>query len=218
MPVRKSCRAGEDTVGDDDAEAVLLSGFELFFEVGHIGVGIAVTLGLAEADTVDDRSMVEGIGDDSILVGQQGFEDTAVGVEASSVEDGILGAEELGDFLLQFLVEVLAAADEADRSHTIATGIHSLLSGLDKLGVVGEAEVVVGAEVEALLTSHHNFGTLGALDDAFVLVKTGSFDVGQLFLKMFLELCVHNYSVLCLFLYINQTTKLRFFHELKIKN
>ena len=189
----------EDTVGDDDAEAVFLGSLELLLEVGHIGVGVAVALGFAEADTVDDGGVVEGIGDDGVLIGQEGFEDTAVGVEAGSIEDGVLGAEELGDFLLQFLVQVLAAADEADGGHTVAAGVHTLLGGFDELGIVGEAEVVVGAEVEALLAFHHDFGALGALDDAFVFVQAGSFDVSQFFLEVFLKLCVHNYDVLCVY-------------------
>ena len=190
---------GEDTIGDDDAETVLLGSLELLLEVCHIGVGIAVALCFAEADTVDDGGVVEGVGDDGVLVGQQGFEDTAVGVEAGSVEDGVFSAEEIGDFLLQFLVEVLAAADEADGGHTIAAGVHTLLGGFDKLGIVGKAEVVIGAEVEALLAFHHDFGALGALDDAFVFVETGSFDVCQFFLEVFLKLCVHNYDVLCVY-------------------
>ena len=148
----------------------------------------------AEADAVDDGGVVEGIGDDGILFGEEGLEDTAVGVEAGGVEDGVLGAEELGDLLLKLLVEVLAAADEADGSHAEAAGVHALLGGGDELGVVGEAEVVVGAEVEALLALHHDFGALGALDDAFILVKTGGLDVGQLFLQVLLEFGVHNYK------------------------
>ncbi len=93
-------------------------------------------------------------------------------------------------------MEVLAAADEADRSHAVAAGIHALLGGFDELGVVGEAEVVVGAEVEALLALYHDFGALGALNDTFMFVKTGGLDVGQLFLQMLLEFGVHNYVVL----------------------
>ena len=186
----------EDAVGDDDAEAVLLGGLELLLEVGHVGVGVAVALGLAEADAVDDGGVVEGVADDGVLFGEQGFEHAAVGVEAGGVEDGVLGAEELGDLLLELLMQVLAAADEADRGHTEATGIHALLGGGDKLRVVGQTQVVVGAEVEALLALHHDLGTLGALDDAFMLVKTGSFDVGQLFLKMLLKFSVHNYNIL----------------------
>jgi hypothetical protein len=32
-----------------------------------------------------------------------------------------------------------------------------------------------------------------------VFVETGSFDVCQFFLEVFLKLCVHNYDVLCVY-------------------
>ena len=55
-----------------------------------------------------------------------------------------------GEARLQLLVHLLGAADEADRGHAEAPAVQRLLGGGDDLGVVGEAEVVVGAEVQHL--------------------------------------------------------------------
>ena len=189
----------KDAVCDDDTEAVLLGSFELLFEISHVGIGIAITLGLAEAHAVDDGSVGQSVTDDSILFRQQGLENAAVSIEAGSVEDGVLGAKEFGNLTFKLLMEILAASDEADRSHTIAAGIHAFLGGFDKLRIVGQTEVVIGTEVEALLTLNHNLGTLGALDNAFMFVKTSGFDVGQLCLKMLLKLSIHDYNILCYF-------------------
>ena len=51
---------------------------------------------------------------------------------------------------LELLVHLLGAADEADGGHAVAPAVQRLVGGGDDLGVVGEAEVVVGAEVEHL--------------------------------------------------------------------
>jgi hypothetical protein len=56
-----------------------------------------VPLGLAEADAVDDRRVVERVGDDRVLLAEQRLEEAAVGVEAGPVEDGVLGPEERAD-------------------------------------------------------------------------------------------------------------------------
>ena len=48
----------EYAVGTDDAEALGLSLLQTLLELSHVGVGIAVALGLAQAHTVDDRGVV----------------------------------------------------------------------------------------------------------------------------------------------------------------
>ena len=44
----------------------------------------------------------------------------------------------------------LRAADEAHRGHAEAECVHRLRRGGDRLGMVGEAEIIVGAEIERL--------------------------------------------------------------------
>ena len=74
---------------------------QLRFQVGHVAVAVAEALGLAQAHAVDDRGVVQGIGDDRVVFAQQGFEQTAVGIEAGGVKDGVFGAEVSGDFRFQ---------------------------------------------------------------------------------------------------------------------
>ena len=75
-------------------------------------VFVTQPLGLAQPDAVDDRRMVELIGNDGVLIVQQRLEHTAIGIEGRSIEDGIFCSQEAGDLMLQFLVNVLRAADE----------------------------------------------------------------------------------------------------------
>ncbi|MBA7612093.1 hypothetical protein ES703_19327 [subsurface metagenome] len=61
---------------------------------------VYVSLGLAEADAVDDRGMIELVGDDGVFSSDKGFKDSAIGVKTGYIEDGIFGLEELGYLLL----------------------------------------------------------------------------------------------------------------------
>jgi hypothetical protein len=81
--------------------APALRGLEDLLEGGHVAVGVAVPLGLAEPDAVDDRGVVERVGDDRVLLAEQGLEEPAVGVEGRAVEDRVLGADEGRDAPLE---------------------------------------------------------------------------------------------------------------------
>ena len=59
--------------------------------------------------------------------------------------------EVAGDGLLELLVDVLRTADEADGAHPEAVAVHGGLSGCYQTRMVGETEVVIGAEVDDLL-------------------------------------------------------------------
>src|SRR5690606_17318766 len=93
-------------------------------------------------------------------------------------EDRVLGPEEVRDRLLELLVQVLGAADEAHRGHAEAVRVQRLLGGLDHGRVVGQAEVVVGAEVQhRAAVGQRDLGGLRAGDDALGLEQAGLADL-----------------------------------------
>ena len=104
---------------------------QLRLEIGHVVVGVAEALRLAQPDAVDDGGVVQRVGDDRVLLAEQRLEQAAVGVEAGGVEDGVLHAEEARDLRLELLVHVLRAADEAHRGHAVAVAVERCLGGLD---------------------------------------------------------------------------------------
>ncbi len=89
-------------------------------------------------------------------------------------------------------MQILASADEADRSHAEATGIHPLLGSLNQFGIVGQAEIVVCTKVQALFARNHDFRTLGAFNDTFTLVEAVGINLSQLFFQIFLKFSIHN--------------------------
>ena len=103
----------ENAVGGDDAETAVLGLLKAAFEIIHVGILVAETLRLAETDTVDDGGVVERIADDCILLSEKRLEQTAVGIEACRVKNCVLSLEIITDRLLEFLVKILCAADEA---------------------------------------------------------------------------------------------------------
>ncbi len=143
---------GEDAVGGDqlEARAVGLRLLQLRLQLVHVGIGEAVALRLAEANAVDDGGVVQRVGDDGVLRAEQRLEHAAIGVEAGGEEDGVVLAEPAGDALLQLAVQRLRAADEAHRGHAEAELVERRARGGDHLGMVGEAEIVVGAKIEQL--------------------------------------------------------------------
>ena len=67
---------GKDAVGGDqfEARAITVGGLELIFERIHVAVGKAVALGLAKPDAVNDRGVVETVGDNRVVGPEQRFE------------------------------------------------------------------------------------------------------------------------------------------------
>ena len=140
----------EHAVGRDELEpgarAVRL--LEAVLELVHIRVGEAIAFGLREADAVDDRGVVEAVGNDCVGFVEQRLEHAAVGVETGGEDDRVLLAEVAGDRMLELAMERLRAADEAHGRHAEAELVHCVLRRGDHLGMIGEAEVIVGAEID----------------------------------------------------------------------
>lgn len=74
----------------------------------HVTVVVTESLGFAKSNSINDTGMVQSIRDDCILVCQDCLKDAGVGVEAGCIQDSVLGAIELGDLVLELLVDVLA--------------------------------------------------------------------------------------------------------------
>ena len=124
--------------------------------------------------------MVEAVGDDGVVFAEQGFEQAAIGIEAGGEEDGVVLAEIAGDRLLELAVKVERAADEADRGHAEAVGVERGCGGGDDLGMIGEAEIIVGAEVDHLpAVLEPDAAALRGGDLALALHQPGGVDVAQ---------------------------------------
>ena len=81
---------------------------ELGLEIGHVVVLVAQALGFAEPDAVDDRGVVQLVGDDRILGAQDRLEQAAVGIPARGIEDRVFHSQKVGDRLFELPCAALA--------------------------------------------------------------------------------------------------------------
>ena len=82
----------EDAVGGDQLEAAAFGLLQFFLERRHVVVGIAEAFRLGEPHAVDDRGVVQRVGNDRVLLGKQRLEQAAIGIEAGAVKDRVLHA------------------------------------------------------------------------------------------------------------------------------
>lgn len=147
---------GEHPIGDDDgptctgAVVQLRGGLQLLLQVSHVPVGVAEAGCLGQADAVNNRGVVQRIGNDGVLGPKQGFEHSPVGVEAAGEQDGVIGAQKGRQPLLQLQVDILRAANEAHRGHSETSLVQGPLGGCDDPFIIGQPQVVVRAEVQHL--------------------------------------------------------------------
>ena len=170
----------EHAVGRHEPEASVRRLVQSRLELVHVAVRVPEPTRLAEADPVDDRGVVQLVGDHGVPLVEQRLEDAAVGVEARAEQDRVVRAEERREALLQLAVECLRAADEPHGGHSVPPAVERLVRGGDHLGVVGEAEVVVGAEVQqraALL--HRDVGALRRRHDELPLEQPLVGELGE---------------------------------------
>ena len=125
--------------------------------------------------------MVQLIRNDGVFRTEQRLEQAAVGIEAGAVQDRVRGAEEFADFFLERFVNTLSAANEPHRGKAIAPAVKRFVRGLNDLGMLGQAEIVVRAQVEdGLAVAHADVRILRRRDNPFPLVGAGGKDVVEL--------------------------------------
>ena len=110
--------------------------FQARFQFNHVVVGVAEALRFTQAHTVNDRSVVQGVGDNGIFCAEQRLKQTTVGVEARGVQDRIFHPQEARQLFLKLLMAVLRSADKAYGGHTETVGVHALFCRGNQLRVI----------------------------------------------------------------------------------
>ena len=166
----------EHAVGDDEliAGGLALGRVEHPRQLGQVAVLVDEPLGLAQADRVDDRGVVEGVGEDRVLRrgGQRGHH-AHVRVPATDEGRRGLAADERADFPLQLEVAGHRPADEADGGGAHAELLDGIAGGGEHLGVVGQTEVVVGGQHDDVVAVHPRARRLRPLQLVVLLVLPG---------------------------------------------
>ena len=170
----------EDAIGRDQAEPGVLRFLQAARQIGDVAILVAPPLGLAEPNAVDDAGVIKFVADDRVVLAEDGLEEPAVGVPAGAVKDGVVFAEKLRDGLFEVAMDILGAANEANRGHAVAEAFQTIGGGGDDVGMIRQAEIIVRAEVDDLAVADLDGGTLRPLKLPFALVKPLGFQIVEL--------------------------------------
>ena len=167
---------GEDAVGHDHPHPSIPGLLQAGFEFVHVVVPVDQAPGTAETDSVDDRGVVELIGNDGRVLVEERLEDAAVCIECRRIEKRVVHAQEFRKGLLQILMDLLGAADETDGGHAETPAEKGIIGGGHNPGLVAETQVIVGAEIEDFESAFGlDLDALGRRQDPFFFVKALGF-------------------------------------------
>ena len=143
---------GEDAVGDDElAAGLVLDLLQEFFAVSDVFVAEYLDFGAGETGSVDDAGVIELVGEDEVFFAEDAGDGSGVGGEAGLEDDAGLDSFEGGDLFFELHVDVHGAGDGADGSGACAVLACGGDGGFFEAGIVAEAQVVVGGEVDDAL-------------------------------------------------------------------
>ncbi len=172
----------EHPVGDDHRPAIAaaLVVFNHPAQVVGVAVRVAQDAGPGKPAAVDDAGMVELVRVDDVVLADQRRDGPQVGVESGLESDRRLDALELRHAALELEVQAQRAGDRANGGGPDAVLIDGALGGRGQPRVVGQAEVVVRAEVENAFAVHHKPGTLRRRQCADGVEQSGLSQAGDL--------------------------------------
>ena len=182
----------EDAIGGNHAVTCGRSLAQLRFEIGHVAVFVAEARRLAQANSINDARMIEFVGNDGVVLFEQRFKQSAVGVKARSVKYRVFRSQKGAKLGLQLFMNGLRATDKTHARQPIAPLIQGFARRTHNRRMVSQAEVVIGAHVQYTgLTAHTHFSLLGAGHLTFALIETGFFNPGNLFRQKRRHVLVH---------------------------
>ncbi len=176
---------GEDAVGDQQLAAGDAVEFgEDLFGGGEVFVREDVDLGAREAAAIDDAGVIQFVGDDVIFGSENRRDGSGIGGESGLKHDAGFDVLERGDAFLELHVQRHGAGNGAHRARARAVLPDGLDGGFAEFGMRGEAEVVVGSEVDDLLAVEARLVGAFRFEDAEALVDAFGFPLVKLVVQV----------------------------------
>ena len=138
--------------------------------------------------------MVQFVANHGIVGREQCFKQAAVRVETGRIKDGVFGAKKVGESLFKLLMKSLRAADKADGSEAVAPLIERFVSGSDYFRMVGQAEIVVRAEIQNFAPGDYDMRVLWRFNLALALFQPRFANVAKFFDDMLWNVAGHRVS------------------------
>ncbi len=154
-------------------------------------------LRLREARAVDDRGVVQRIGDDEIVFAQHRRDRARVGRKSGLEDDAGFYILEARNLLFEFHVNLHGPGDGAHRSGADAEFARALKRRLAQLGMRSQSQIIVRGEVNDFFAVKGADGCLLVLQHAQLEVRALSLEfvelVGQIGERVNAGCCGHGY-------------------------
>ena len=161
----------EDAVGD---QQLALAGRQLRDDLAR-GVDVLVREDLdrraAQAAAVDDAGVIQLVGDDDVIFGQDGRDRAGVGREAALKDDDGLDLLELGELPFELHVHLHGAGDGAHRAGADAELLDRFERLLPQPRVRRQTEIVVRREIDDRAVVERGVGLLLVVEHAQVPIE-----------------------------------------------
>src|SRR4051812_28595980 len=137
---------GENAVGHDELGRMLGCGGELSIERGEVTVRIAMHFSEAEAGRVDERGVVEAIKKEMVAATGESGDGSEARLISRRENERCFFLEQLREPVLQLVVQIERAVQEAAARRATAVAVHRLRRRVEYAWMMREAEVVVRAD------------------------------------------------------------------------
>ena len=140
----------ENRVGYDEANTAFRMRREQPLERGRIAMWVNMYRRLRQSDAVDEACMDQLVGKNSVAFAHKGGENPQIGLVPRDEQHGGLFGDQFRRLFFSELVARHVARNQPRRTGPRAPGFDPLTERLSKLGMPGEAQVIVGTEYQAI--------------------------------------------------------------------
>src|SRR5277367_6047870 len=163
---------GKDAVGDQELLAVPIFRFLKYsFAVGGVLVFENFDSGAREAAAVNDRGVIQFVGNDQIVFAEDGGDGAGVGRESRLEHHAGFHLFEAGDLRFEVHVHLHSAGYAAHGSGADAEFARSVNSRAAELGVRRKTQIIIGAKVDDFLAVVIRDGSLFAIENCQIEVE-----------------------------------------------
>ena len=149
-------------------------------QAGHVTVTVAMAVGTGEANSVDQRGVIQAIGEYGVTTTDHDGHGCKVGHIAGREKRSGVQAEKVGELMFEIVVGAEMSTQIVGCTGADAPTTDRIDGCLDQALIVGEAKIVVAGEGEDGAAIDHHSGSAGRVDQPALAVQALLGDGGQL--------------------------------------
>lgn len=142
--------------------------FQTCFQFLYIVVGIAIAFSFVQTYIINNRRVVQCVGDNGVFRIQKRFKQVIVSIKVGRVENRIFYFQEGRQFLFKFFMVVLSVVNKTYRSYVEIVRIYFRFCRRNQIRMIRQFEIVVGIKVnDVVFISYSDICLLRRRNNAF---------------------------------------------------